>query len=60
MTEAIHEGLEVFETTRSFSAPVDVVYRAFTESEALSGWGVGNSYDNLALDIDVRPGGVIH
>lgn len=60
MMEAVQEGLEVFETTRSFSAPVDVVYRAFTEAEALGRWGVGKTYDNLALDLDVRPGGVIH
>ena len=60
MTEAIQEGLEVFEATRSFSAPVDVVYRAFTEAEALGKWGVGQTYENLALDLDVRPGGVLY
>ena len=59
MTEAVQEGLEVYEMTRSFSAPVDVVYRAFTEPKALAQWGVGNTYDNLALDLDVRPGGVL-
>jgi uncharacterized protein YndB with AHSA1/START domain len=60
MTEAIQEGLEVYETTRRFSAPVDVVYRAFTEVESLAIWGVGVTYDNLALDLDVRPGGVLY
>ena len=59
MTEAVQEGLEVYEMIRSFSAPVDVVYRAFTEPEALAQWGVGKTYDNLALDLDVRPGGVL-
>ena len=58
MTEAIQEGLQVFETKRSFSAPVDVVYRAFTSAEAVAKWGIGGTYDNLALDLDVRPGGV--
>ena len=58
MTEAIQEGLHVYETTRSFSAPVGIVYRAFTEAEALSTWGIGKTYDNLALNLDVRPGGV--
>ena len=58
MTEAIQEGIEVYATTRSFSAPVDVVFRAFTEAEALAKWGIGGTYDNLALDLDVRPGGV--
>lgn len=60
MTEAVQEGLQVYETTRSFSAPVDVVYRAFTEAEALSKWGIGKTYDNIALDLDVRPGGVLY
>lgn len=60
MTEAIQEGLEVFEATRSFSAPFDVVYRAFTEAEALGKWGVGKTYENLAIDLDVRPGGVLY
>jgi uncharacterized protein YndB with AHSA1/START domain len=60
MTEAIQEGLKVYEMTRSFSAPVDVVYRAFTETEALSKWGIGRTYDNLVLDLDVRPGGVLY
>ncbi|MCI0861997.1 MAG: SRPBCC domain-containing protein [Chloroflexi bacterium] len=60
MMEALKEDLKVFEVTRSFSAPVEVVYRAFTEAEALGRWGVGKTYDNLAVDLDVRPGGVIH
>jgi uncharacterized protein YndB with AHSA1/START domain len=60
MTETVQEGLEVFEDMRSFSAPVDVVYRAFTEAEALGKWGVGKIYDNLALGLDVRPGGVLY
>ena len=60
MMEALKEDLKVFEVTRSFSAPVEVVYRAFTKAEALGRWGVGKTYDNLAVDLDVRPGGVIH
>ncbi|MFQ5904779.1 MAG: SRPBCC family protein [Candidatus Binatia bacterium] len=60
MTEAVGQELGVFETTRSFSAPVGVVYRAFTEKDALAKWGMGRSYDNLALDIDVRPGGAYY
>lgn len=60
MTEAIQEGMEVFETTRRFSASVDRVYRSFTEAESLSKWGIGKTYDNLVLDMDVRPGGVLY
>ena len=51
---------KVVEMTHNFSAPVSVVYRAFTEPEALARWGVGRTYDNLAIDVDVRPGGVHH
>jgi uncharacterized protein YndB with AHSA1/START domain len=58
MTEAIQEELQVFEMKRSFSASIDRVYRAFTDVEALGKWGVGKTYDNLALDLDVRLGGV--
>ena len=60
MTDAVQEKLGVVEMTRSFSAPVEVVYRAFTEVEALEKWGMGNSYTNLFLDIDVRPGGAYY
>jgi uncharacterized protein YndB with AHSA1/START domain len=48
------------EFTRSFSAPVEVVYRAFTEREKLAKWGIGQSYENVALDNDPRAGGVIY
>ncbi len=60
MTEAVEPGLGVVELKRSFNAPIAVVYRAFTDADALAKWGMGHSYDNLALDIDVRPGGVYH
>lgn len=60
MTEAVEEGLGVVEFTRRLNAPVEVVYRAFTEVDELAKWGMGSSYDNLALDLDVRPGGVYH
>lgn len=50
----------VVEIKRTFKAPLDTVYRAFTEVEAVSQWGCGNRYENINLDMDVRPGGVIH
>ena len=58
MTEAVKT--EVVEMTRTFSAPLKIVYRAFTEMEAVSKWGCGHTYQNINLDMDVRPGGVIH
>lgn len=60
MSEAIESPTVVLEQTRSFNAPIERVYRAFTESERLAKWGCGVSYQNLALDLDVRPGGVYH
>jgi uncharacterized protein YndB with AHSA1/START domain len=50
----------VVEFTRSFSAPVEVVYRAFTDTEKVARWGIGQRYENIALDMDPRPGGVIY
>lgn len=60
MTEAIEAPTAVLELTRSFNASVDRVYRAFTDPERLVKWGCGTSYENIALDIDPRPGGVYH
>jgi uncharacterized protein YndB with AHSA1/START domain len=59
MSEAISTE-EAVEITRTFNAPINTVYKAFTEVEAVSQWGCGNSYENINLDMDVRPGGVIH
>ena len=58
MSEAVKT--EVVEITRIFKAPLDTVYRAFTQVEAVSQWGCGHTYENINLDMDVRPGGVIH
>lgn len=60
MTEKIEAAEAVFEQTRSFNAPVERVYRAFTEAERLVKWGCGTSYDNIILDVDARPGGVMY
>jgi uncharacterized protein YndB with AHSA1/START domain len=58
MSEAVKT--EVVEMKRIFNAPLETVYRAFTEVEAVNRWGCGHTYDNVNLDMDVRPGGVIH
>ena len=59
MSEVVKTG-EVVEIKRTFKAPLDTVYRAFTEVGAVSQWGCGTRYENINLDMDVRPGGVIH
>jgi uncharacterized protein YndB with AHSA1/START domain len=58
MTEAVKT--EVVQLTRTFNAALETVYRAFTQVEAVSRWGCGRTYENINLDMDVRPGGVIH
>ena len=60
MSATTQAPIAVLEMTRSFSAPVEKVYRAFTESPAVARWGCGRSYENLAIDLDLRPGGVLH
>jgi len=60
MSATTQAPIATFGMTRSFSAPVETVYRAFTESAAVARWGCGRSYRNLAIDLDPRPGGVLH
>jgi uncharacterized protein YndB with AHSA1/START domain len=60
MTELSTTELAVMELERTFGAPITTVYRAFTEEGAMRQWGVGTSYKNISLDMDVREGGVIH
>jgi uncharacterized protein YndB with AHSA1/START domain len=59
MSQAIRTE-EAVEIKRIFDAPLKTVYKAFTEVEAVSQWGCGKTYKNISLDMDVRPGGVIH
>ena len=41
MTEAVQVGLGVVKMIRKFSVPAEVVYRAFTDPDALVKWGMG-------------------
>jgi uncharacterized protein YndB with AHSA1/START domain len=60
MKQATAENSQDWQTTRQLKVPVDVVYRAFTVSEAVGRWMCGNTYDTLAIDLDPRVGGVLH
>jgi uncharacterized protein YndB with AHSA1/START domain len=60
MTERTKEAVLVVEIERSFNAPLDTVYRAFTQPDAVGKWGVGRIYENISVDIDLRVGGVIY
>jgi uncharacterized protein YndB with AHSA1/START domain len=50
----------VFELKRDFNAPLEMVYRSFTESDLVARWNCGHRYDNISMDIDAREGGVLH
>ncbi len=60
MIDQIQERTQVWTTERRFKAPLERVYRAFTDSDAYARWGCGVSYENLSIDLDPRPGGVLH
>ncbi|MEK8128758.1 SRPBCC family protein [Paenibacillus filicis] len=51
---------ETFEliSRRKFDAPMDEVYRAWTEPELLAQWWGPNGFTNTFHTFDVRPGGV--
>jgi uncharacterized protein YndB with AHSA1/START domain len=60
MTELTKTEMAVVEIERTLGASIDTVYRAFTDAEAVSQWGIGITYDHINLDMDVREGGVIY
>ena len=45
---------------RTFNVAVSRVWKAFTDPEWMCKWNCGNWYDPIALDTDLREGGVIH
>ncbi|MDR3708989.1 MAG: SRPBCC domain-containing protein [Capsulimonadaceae bacterium] len=46
--------------SRTFAAPRDIVFKAWTESERLSRWWGAAGFSMLVAKLDVRPGGVFH
>jgi len=49
--------LPVFELTRTFDAPRNLVWRTLTEPELLSRW-YGPNVETIIHKLDVRPGGI--
>ena len=49
-----------FVLTRSFNAPRELVFRAFTEAERLAKWWGPKGFDLQVKQLDVRPGGTFH
>lgn len=46
--------------TRVLSAPRELVWKAFTEADALAEWWGPAGYDMQVRALDVRPGGLFH
>ncbi|MDP4097783.1 SRPBCC domain-containing protein [Paenibacillus sp. P96] len=53
------EGQEVF-AERTFDAPRELVFKAFTEAEHLKHWWGPRGWELTVCNIDFRPGGVWH
>ena len=49
-----------FEFTRTFDAPRDVVFKAWTEPERLNQWWGPKNFTMQTVKLDLRPGGVFH
>jgi len=49
-----------FQFTRSFKAPLQLVWKAFTEAEALSHWWGPKGCKITVKKLDFRPGGIFH
>ncbi|HET7436139.1 MAG TPA: SRPBCC domain-containing protein, partial [Thermoanaerobaculia bacterium] len=45
--------------TRTFDAPPEVVWRAWTERDQVAAWWCPHHFTNVRCEIDVRPGGTI-
>lgn len=49
-----------FVITRTFAAPRDLVFRAFTEAERLARWWGPKGFTMRSQRLDLRPGGIYH
>ena len=51
---------EDFVISRSFDAPRDLVWKAFTDPKRMAEWWGPKGFKVVALNIDLRPGGMCH
>jgi len=49
-----------FVLSRTFDAPRDIVFKAFTESERMKHWWGPKGFTVIASKMDLRPGGTYH
>ncbi len=60
MTTMAEAGTVSVEIDRVFDATVERIWKMFTDPDELAVWGAGDWYEHIILDLDLRPGGVIH
>ena len=49
-----------FSITRTFDAPLDLVWKAHTDPQHLAKWWGPTGFKMLACKLDLRPGGIFH
>ena len=55
----LEEGLQEMSLTRRVGAPVDVVFRAWTDAKQLAEWWGPKGFTNPVCEVDARAGGAI-
>ena len=55
----VEEGLQEMSLTRRVGAPVDVVFRAWTDAKQLAEWWGPKGFTNPVCEADARVGGAI-
>jgi uncharacterized protein YndB with AHSA1/START domain len=51
---------ETFVISRTFNAPRDLVFKAFTEADRLGRWFGPTGFTMVSTKVDLRPGGLFH
>lgn len=54
-----NSGIDELVLTRTFDAPRELVFKAWTDAKQLAEWWGPKGFTNPVCDIDVRPGGAI-
>jgi uncharacterized protein YndB with AHSA1/START domain len=57
---AAERSAEEFVIERTFDAPRDLVFKAWTEPERLAQWWGPKGFTMISTKVDLRPGGVFH
>ena len=58
--EGVHPDDKEFVLTRTFDAPRDLVWKAWTEPKRLMEWWGPKGFKMKAAKVDLRPGGTFH